>query len=223
VLFSLGAVFAVGEGVAKLRNPHELSDPAWALGVLGVAIALESWSLRTAVREANQARGRQSFRRFVRSTKSPELPVVLLEDVGALVGLVCALAAVSLAVATGDSRWDAAGSIAIGVLLGAIAWVLAREMRSLLLGEAAAPEAERAIREALLGGSELTRVIHLRTLHLGPEELLVATKVEFRGSLSIAELARSIDAAEARVRARVPEARLIFIEPDVHREPAPTA
>jgi len=223
VLFSLGAVFAVGEGIAKLRSPHELSDPAWALGVLGVAIALEGWSLRTAVREANRARGRQGFRRFVRSTKSPELPVVLLEDVGALVGLACALAAVSLAVATGDARWDAVGSIAIGVLLGAIAWVLAREMRSLLLGEAAAPEAERAIREALLGGAELTRVIHLRTLHLGPEELLVATKVEFQGSLSVAELARSIDAAEARVRARVPEARLIFIEPDVHREPAPAA
>jgi len=191
--------------------------------VLGVAIALEGWSLRTAVREANRARGRQGFRRFVRSTKSPELPVVLLEDVGALVGLLCALVAVSLAVATGDARWDAAGSIAIGALLGAIAWVLAREMRSLLLGEAASPEVELAIREALGAGPDVERLIHLRTLHLGPEELLVATKVEFDASLSFAELARSIDAAEARIRARVPEARLIFIEPDVHRGAAHAA
>jgi cation diffusion facilitator family transporter len=217
VLFSLGAVFAVAEGVAKLRDPHELSDPAWAIGVLAVAIALETWSLRTAVREANRTRGRQGLVAFVRTTKSPELPVVLLEDVGALVGLVLALAAVSLAAATGDARWDAAGSIAIGVLLGAIAWVLAREMRSLLLGEAASPEVELAIREALVAAPDVEQLIHLRTLHLGPEELLVATKVEFRASLSFAELARSIDAAEARIRARVPEARLIFIEPDVHR------
>ena len=219
VLFSLGAVFAVIEGVAKLRNPHELTDPGWALGVLGVAMGLETWSLRTALREARHTRGREGFWHFVRSTKSPELPVVLLEDAGALVGLFFALAAVSLSVATGDPRWDAGGSIAIGLLLGGIAWVLAREMRSLLLGEAASPEAQQAIREAIGASPGVTRVIHLRTLHLGPEELLVATKVEFQSSLSFAELARSIDAAEARVRARVPEARLIFIEPDVHRDP----
>jgi len=222
VLFSLGAVFAVAEGIAKLRDPHELSDPFWAIGVLLVAIALEAWSLRTAVREANQVRGRQSFARFVRATKSPELPVVLLEDVGAMLGLAFALAAVSLAVLTGDARWDAGGSIAIGLLLGVIAWVLAREMRSLLLGESASDETELSIREALGASAEIGRVIHLRTLHLGPEELLVATKVEFQASLSQAELARAIDAAEARIRARVPEARFIFVEPDVHRA-APAA
>ncbi len=222
VLFSLGAVFAIAEGVAKLRDPHELSDPFWAIGVLLVAIALESWSLRTALREANRVRGDAGLLAFVRRSKSPELPVVLLEDLGALLGLVFALAAVLLAVVTGDARFDAAGSIAIGSLLGAIAWVLAREMRSLLLGEAAAPGTQQAIRESLGEGSDVKRLIHLRTLHLGPEELLVAAKVEFDASLAFAELARSIDAAEARIRARVPEARVIFLEPDVHRDTAGT-
>jgi cation diffusion facilitator family transporter len=220
VLFSLGAVFAIAEGAAKLLEPHPLTHPFWAIGVLGVGIALESWSLRTAVRETNRVRGDEGFWSFVRRTKSPELPVVLLEDVGALLGLLFALAAVSLAVASGDSRFDAFGSIAIGCLLGAIAWVLAREMRSLLLGEAAAPHAEQAIREALAASPGLTRIIHLRTLHLGPEELLVAAKVEFDPSFGFVELAGAIDAAEAGVRARVPEARLIYLEPDVHRAQA---
>jgi cation diffusion facilitator family transporter len=219
VLFSLGAVFAVVEGVAKLRNPHELSDPLWAVGVLAVAIALEAWSLRTAVQETNRVRGALGFWSFVRRTKSPELPVVLLEDIGALLGLVFALVAVLLAMLTGDARFDAMGSIAIGCLLAGIAWVLAREMRSLLLGEAASPRTQQAIREALAASPDLRRLIHLRTLHLGPEELLVVAKVEFDPSLDLARLAQGIDAAEARIRARVPEARLIFLEPDVHRGP----
>jgi len=223
VLFSLGAVFAVAEGVAKLRDPHQLSDPFWAVGVLAVAIALEAWSLRTAVQEANRVRGAEGFWSFVRRTKSPELPVVLLEDVGALLGLVFALLAVLLTMATGDARFDAMGSVAIGCLLAVIAWVLAREMRSLLLGEAASPGTQQAIREALGASPEVRRLIHLRTLHLGPEELLVAAKVEFDPSFGFAQLARSIDAAEARIRDRVPEARLIFLEPDVHRSPEPVA
>jgi cation diffusion facilitator family transporter len=222
VLFSLGSVFAVAEGVAKLRDPHELSDPLWAVGVLAVAIALEAWSLRTAVQETNRVRGTLGFWSFVRRTKSPELPVVLLEDVGALLGLVFALVAVLLAMLTGDARFDAMGSIAIGCLLAAIAWVLAREMRSLLLGEAASPRTQQAIREALATSPDLRRLIHLRTLHLGPEELLVVAKVEFDPSLVVAQLAQRIDAAEALIRARVPEARLIFLEPDVHR-PTDTA
>jgi cation diffusion facilitator family transporter len=219
VLFSLGAVFAVAEGVAKLRDPHELSDPLWAVGVLAVAIALETWSLRTAVLETNRVRESQGFWTFVRRTKSPELPVVLLEDVGALLGLVFALVAVLLAMLTGDARFDAFGSIAIGCLLAAIAWVLAREMRSLLLGEAASPGTQQAIREAVAASPDLRRLIHLRTLHLGPDELLVVAKVEFDPSLDLAVLARGIDAAEAPIRARVPEARLIFLEPNVHRGP----
>lgn len=137
VLFTLGSLFALFEGYEKLRHPHAIESPGWAFGALLVAIALESWSLRTAVQEADKVRAGLSWWAFIRRSKSPELPVVLLEDVGALLGLGCALVGVSLAVVTGESRFDAVGSIAIGLLLGVIAVTLGIEMRSLLIGEAA--------------------------------------------------------------------------------------
>jgi len=217
VLFSMGALFAIAEGIEKLRHPHALERAEWAIGVLAVAIVLESFSLRTAVREANAVRGSEGWWSFVRHSKSPELPVVLLEDVGALVGLVFALAGIGLAIATGEPRFDAFGSVAIGVLLAAIAVVLAKEMKSLLIGESAAPGVTAAIRGALEATPQVRRLIHLRTLHLGPEELLVAAKIELDSNLCFADIARAIDAAEARVRAQVPAARLIFLEPDVMR------
>ncbi len=217
VLFSLGALFAIAEGIEKLRHPHALERPGWAIGVLAVAIVLEFFSLRTAVREANAVRRGASWWSFVRHSKSPELPVVLLEDVGALVGLVFALAGIGLAIATGEPRFDAVGSIAIGSLLAVIAVVLAKEMKSLLIGESAGPGVTLAIRAALESTPQVRRLIHLRTLHLGPEELLVAAKIELDVGLAFAEVARAIDAAEARVRERVPAARMIFLEPDVMR------
>jgi cation diffusion facilitator family transporter len=217
VLFSMGSLFAIAEGVEKLLHPHAIESPAWALGVLGVAIALESGSLATAVREARPLKGPESWWGFIRRAKTPELPVVLLEDLGALLGLGFALAGVGLALGTGEPRFDALGSVAIGLLLGAIAVVLAREMKSLLIGEAATPLDVIAIRQAIEGADEVRRVIHLRTLHLGPEELLVAAKLELSPSLDAAGIAAAIDAAEARLRARVPIARLVFLEPDVWR------
>ena len=162
-------------------------------------------------------RGSESWWSFVRHSKSPELPVVLLEDVGALIGLVFALAGVGLAIATGEPRFDALGSVAIGMLLAGIAVVLAKEMKSLLIGESATPGVTAAIRSALEATPQVRRLIHLRTLHLGPEELLVAAKIELDSSLCFADVARAIDAAEARVRAQVPAARMIFLEPDVMR------
>ena len=217
VLFSLGSLFAIAEGVEKLRHPHAIESPAWALGVLGVAIALEAWSLATAVREARPVKGAESWWGFIRRAKTPELPVVLLEDLGALLGLTFALVGVGLALGTHDARFDALGSVAIGLLLGGIAWVLAREMKSLLIGEAATPRDVATIREAIEGAGEVRRVIHLRTLHLGPEDLLVAAKVELAPSLDASGIAAAIDAAEARLRARVPIARLVFLEPDIWR------
>jgi len=215
VLFTLGAMFALYEGIQKLIDPHALDSPIWAFTVLGIAIVLEGWSLRTARREATPSRGRTTWWTFIRTTKSPELPVVLLEDTGALVGLMFALVGISLAEITGNARWDALGSIGIGLLLGVIAVVLAIEMKSLLIGEAVAPHVDDEIRAAILDGPEVARIIHLRTQHLGPDDVLLTAKLEFTCD-TIPELARAIDTAEARVRAAAPTVRLIFFEPDFY-------
>ena len=216
MLFSLGGLFAVVEGIDKLVHPHELESFPIALAVLLVAVVLEAFSFRTAMRGAAEGRGDASWWQYIRRSKSPELPVVLLEDTGALLGLFLALVGVSAAQVTGNSRWDALGSIGIGLLLGVIAIVLATEMKSLLIGESASPHLEDAIRSAVVDGSEVQRLIHLRTMHLGPEELLVAAKLEIDAP-SVPELARAIDDAEARVRAAVPIARVIYLEPDIYR------
>lgn len=215
VLFTLGAMFALYEGVQKLIHPEELESPIWAFGVLFVAIALEGWSLRTARREAKPSRDSGSWWSFIRTTKSPELPVVLLEDTGALAGLVFALVGISLAELTGNARWDAMGSIGIGLLLAVIAVVLAIEMKSLLIGEAVAPEVDAAIRAAILDGPEVSRIIHLRTSHLGPDDVVLAAKLEFTCDTTAA-LTEAINRVEARVRASTPIIRLIFFEPDFY-------
>jgi cation diffusion facilitator family transporter len=217
VLFSLGSLFAVYEGVQKLIDPHKLDSPIFAFGVLGIAIVLESYSLRTAVIETRKVKGNRSWWRFIRTSKVPELPVVLLEDVGALTGLVFALLGVTLATVTDEPAWDALGSVAIGLLLGVIAVILAIEMKSLLIGEAATPEVESQIRAAIEDSDDVEHLIHLRTEHLGPDDLLVAAKVDL-GDQSSRELSKSIDDLESRIRARVPAARVIYIEPDEYRK-----
>ncbi|HEX6311294.1 MAG TPA: cation diffusion facilitator family transporter, partial [Acidimicrobiia bacterium] len=192
VLFTVGGLFAIYEGAEKLRHPHELESPAWAFVILGVAIVLEAFSFRTAVREASHVRERQGWWEFVRRSKSPELPVVLLEDLGAMLGLLFALAGVTLSVVTDEPRYDAAGSLAIGTLLVVIAIVLAIEMRSLLIGESASHRVQAEIRTVIEGAREVHRIIHLRTLHLGPDELLVAAKLDLDAP-SVDAVARAID------------------------------
>jgi cation diffusion facilitator family transporter len=219
VLFSLGALFSLYEGIEKLVHPHHLESPAVAFAVLGVAVVLESLSLRTARREAAPHRGGLSWWQFIRKTKTPELPVVLLEDTGALFGLAFAIVGLGLATITGETRYDAMGSIAIGLLLGAIAIVLAIEMKSLLIGESAGRRVDAAITEAIQAGPEVRRVIHLRTLQLGPDELLVAAKVDIDAADTTA-LAAAIDTIEVRIRTAVPTAHLIYLEPDVYRAEA---
>jgi cation diffusion facilitator family transporter len=218
VLFSAGGVFAIFEGIDKLRNPHAPEGLGWAVGVLLVAVVLESFSLRTALREGRTIKpAGRSWWWFIRHTKSAEIPVVVLEDFAALVGLGFALTGVILSAVTNQPRWDALGSLAIGVLLVVVAVVLGTEMASLLVGESASAEDEAAIREAMLSHPAVVRIIHLRTQHLGPDELLVAAKLEFRHDLDVEQLADLIDEVEERVRKAVPTANLIFIEPDVYR------
>jgi cation diffusion facilitator family transporter len=215
VLFSLGGLFALYEAWHKLAEPHPIESWQWVpIVVLLAAIVMEGFSFRTAIREANQVRGNQGWVSYIRTAKAPELPVVLLEDLGALVGLVLALFGVSMTLVTHDGRWDAIGSAAIGLLLVVIAVVLAMETKSLLLGESATRRDVDAIRAALVGEG-VGSVIHLKTLHLGPEELLVAAKIEIAPTASAVEVAAAIDAAERRVRAAVPIARVIYLEPDL--------
>jgi cation diffusion facilitator family transporter len=220
VLFSLGGVFSVFEGVEKLTHPHAIESAGWAIGVLLVSMVLEGLSFRTGIREANQHRPvGESWWGFIRHTKNPDLPVVLLEDAAALVGLGFALIGVILAEVTGNGRWDGVGSLGIGILLIVVAIVLVIEMGSLLVGEAARPEVVARIRHAVEDFPEVKRCIHLRTEHLGPDEIVVATKVEFDPDLTMADLAVKIDALEVDIRAVEPRATLIFIEPDVFRAP----
>ena len=224
VLFTLGGVFAVFDGIQKLRSPHSLDSAVWAFGVLAFSAVLESLSFRTGIGEARPLRGDRTWWQFIHRTKDPELPVVLLEDFGALIGLGFAFAGIALAELFHQPRFDAIGSLAIGVLLIAIAIVLAVEMASLLIGEAASPEDVATITDALAGAPSVRRVIHLRTQHLGPDDVMVAAKLEFDRDLSIPQLAAAIDGAEARLRAACPAARLVFLEPDLYRElPAPDA
>jgi cation diffusion facilitator family transporter len=216
VLFTVGALFSVYEGVQRIRQPEEVTSPVVAFVVLFIAIGLEGFSLRTAIRESSQARGSASWRGFIRRAKAPELPAVLLEDMAALAGLAFALAGVTLTTVTGDARWDGAGSIAIGALLGCVAVILAIEMKSLLIGESASADVEGKIVAAIEDGPEVDRVIHLRTMHVGPDTLLVAAKIAVAGGDSAARIAAGIDAAERRIRAAVPIAAHIFLEPDLY-------
>ncbi len=220
VLFSVGGLFALYEGWHKVQHPEPIESWRWVpVLVLVVATGLESFSFRTAIVESNVVRGSLSWLAFIRRAKAPELPVVLLEDFAALIGLVLALAGVLLTLGTHDGVWDGIGTLAIGVLLVAVAFVLAIETKSLLLGEGATPEAVARIEAALVADGSVLRVIHMKTMHLGPDELLVAAKIAVAPTDSAADVARAIDAAEARVRAAEPVARLIYLEPDIDTSP----
>jgi cation diffusion facilitator family transporter len=215
VLFTLGGLYSIYEGVTKILHPHELTSIGWAIGVLVVAIGLETFSFRTAIVEARKVKGTRGWWDYIRSSRSPELPVVLLEDAGALFGLLFALVGVGLYVVTGDEIWDAFGTLAIGALLLVIAGFLTIEMKSLLIGEAALDSDIEAIRGAVEASPGVIRVIDLKTQHIGPEELLVAGKLEFTSSLTAPEIATAIDTAEASIRQAVPLAGRIYLEPDL--------
>ncbi|MDH6182054.1 cation diffusion facilitator family transporter [Microbacteriaceae bacterium SG_E_30_P1] len=219
ILFSVGGVFSIYEGIEKLQHPHPLEVPWLPILVLSIAIVLESFSLRTAVRESNRTRGRQSWVQFVRRAKQPELPVVLLEDVAALLGLTFAFIGVGLTILTGDGTWDAIGTLAIGALLVAVAIILGIETKSLLVGEGANPEDDTRIREVINSDSRVESLIHMKTLYLGPDELMVAAKIAFSPKDRLSDVAHAIDDLETAIRSAVPVARVIYLEPDVYHAP----
>jgi len=216
VLFTLGGLFAIYEGWHKLgEGSHEVSNVQWAIGILVLGMFLEGYSFRTAVKESRPLKRRATWWEFIRHSRTPELPVVLLEDFGALTGLVLALTGISIAAVTGDSRWDAYGTIAIGVLLVVIATVLVFEMKSLLIGESALAPMRRTIIEVIEGTEDINCVLHMRTQHIGPDELLIAAKVQLRPGLDTAGVAAVINQAERRLREAISIECMIYLEPDV--------
>jgi cation diffusion facilitator family transporter len=219
LLFSLGSVFALYEGFHKLESHEPLTSPLIAIAILAVAIGLETLSFRTAIRESRPLKGNGTWWQFIRQAKTPELPVVLLEDAGALFGLILALGGVGLSMLTGDPVWDAIGTMCIGLLLGVIAIILIIETKSLLIGEGSGSDELDRIHTAMVGGG-VDRVIHIKTQYLGPDELLIAAKIAVPAAMSTAEVAQIINEAEARVRSAVPAARVIYLEPDLDRTPA---
>ena len=223
ILFSFGGLYALYEGYHKVIDPHPLDSPLVAVVVLVIAACLEGYALRTAMAQANRTRGGRNWLKFVRRTRSPELPVILLEDSAALVGLLFALVGVGLSVLTGNGVFDGISTLCIGVLLIGVAVLLAVETKSLLIGESALPEQVAAIEQALLSTPGVRRIIHLRTLHLGPEELLVAAKIGIGADDEGSDIVATIDDAEARVRAAVPTAKVIYLEPDIYRPSAPSS
>lgn len=219
ILFSVGGLFSLYEGVGKLAQPHPIEVWWLPLLVLVIAIGLESFSLRTALAESKPHRAGMSWIQFIRRAKAPELPIVLLEDVAALIGLVMALIGVGLSILTGNGVWDAIGSLGIGVLLIVVALALGVETKSLLIGEGATDEDREAIEAAILAGDEAESIIHMKTLYLGPDELMVAAKLAVSGNKRLVDVATSIDAIEARIRSAVPVARTIYLEPDIWADP----
>ena len=217
VLFMVGGIYSLYEGWHKWNHPEPVDNHWIAIGVLTIAILLESLSFRTAILETNKVRGKRSVAKFVRDARQPELPVILLEDFGALLGLVFAMFGVSFAVITGDGRWDGMGAMAIGTLLIIIAIILIREMSAMLVGEGALPEEYDAVKAALESAPLVERVIHLRTLHVGPDALLVGAKIAIRRCDSAQDIAQGIDEAERLLRLAVPSAQYVFLEPDLDR------
>jgi cation diffusion facilitator family transporter len=217
VLFSIGGLFSVYEGIQKLNEPHELEQAWLPLTVLGVSIVLESFSLRTALREVKKDRGTKTLIQYIRHAKAPELPVVVLEDIAALIGLVLAFAGVGLTVATHNPVFDAIGTLAIGGLLLLVAIVLGAETSSLLIGEGATIDDANAISAALAGAAGVQSVIHMKTLYLGPDELMLGAKIAVDPTATAAQIAAMIDAAEVAVRTAVPAVRVIYLEPDILR------
>ena len=219
ILFSVGGAYSIYEGVHKLQNPEPLEVPWLPIVVILISMVLEGFSFRTARHESLPFKGSGSWISFIRRAKAPELPIVLLEDTAALTGLFFALIGVGLTVITGNPLFDSIGTLLIGALLILVAVILGIETKSLLIGEGASPENVATIRDAINAHPTVESLIHMKTLYLGPDELMIAAKVAFPKATRLVEIATAIDALEADIRAKIPTARVIYIEPDLYHAP----
>ena len=223
-IFSMGGWFSVHEGFDKILHRNdpgaELSDPRWAYVVLGVSILLESYSFSVAMREFRHIRAGRGVRRTLKETRDPTVLTVLFEDLAALFGLVVALGGIVLARMTGNVAWDGAASIVVGLALGAVAFVLARDTKSLLIGQSVNEADEQKIREIVCANRDVVELVHLRTMHMAPEEVIAAIKVRFLGNLDTRTLELRINEIEAALRQALPRLRRIYIEPGFNEEPA---
>ena len=217
ILFSLGSLFAIYEGIEKIRHPHALNNASWAIGILIFGICIESFSFRTAIVEAKTIKGETTWSKFVIRSKQPEIPVVLLEDAGALFGMVIALAAISMVKITDEPIWDGIGTLSIGILLGVIAIILAREMHSLIIGEAASETDRLKIINVIESNNKVVELVEMRTQHLGPEEILIGVRVAFNETLQAKEIADLINLLEEKIRIEIKDAGPIFIEPELSK------
>jgi len=216
LLFTGGGMFSIYEGIHKLRHPEPVGSVVIGFVILGIALAIEGWATIGNVRELGKRRGSTPFFRYLRETKDSDLVVIFGENSAAVAGLVLALSALVLAQVTGDGRWDAAGSLAVGTVLVAVALFLAVEVKSLLVGERADPAIEADIRELASTRAEIDDVLEVLSVQQGPGQVVVALKARFRPGLTTGgELCRIINQFEADLRARRPEVVWCFVEPDV--------
>ncbi|HEX8951029.1 MAG TPA: cation diffusion facilitator family transporter [Polyangia bacterium] len=223
-IFSVGGFFSVYEGVRKILQRDDpsqhLHDPRWAYAVLGVSIVLESVSFWVAMREFRHIRAGRGIRRTLEETRDPTVLTVLFEDLAALFGLLVALGGIVLAHLTGNVAWDGAASVVVGLALGAVAFVLARDTKSLLIGQSVNEADEHKIREIVIANRDVVELVHLRTMHMAPEEVIAAIKVRFLGNLDTRTLELRINEIEAALRRELPRLRRIYIEPGFNEEPA---
>jgi cation diffusion facilitator family transporter len=224
LLFTGGGMFSIYEGVHKYRHPETPGDGLWlGIGILAFSLAIEGWATFSNIVELNKRRRGKPFMRYLRETKDSDLVVIFGENSAAVLGLTLALIAIVIAKQTGDGRWDAVGSLAIGVVLIGVAVFLAIEVKSLLLGESADPELDAAVRELVKEEPAVEDLMQLISIQQGPGEVMVMLKLRFATNLTSEQVATGIDTFESKLRARRPEVRWLFVEPDLHDKPGARA